>query len=247
MFSKKLALLSVILMAVLLVTMLPACQPVFAAESYLAVIPKVLHSGQTEELPLSLFEGENPASGEVEVSLLSGNQEILNVQQSIDGQGTISLDIPAGIADGDYQIKVKGDAFEDSAQVKIEKSFLTFLETDKPIYKPGQTVCIRLFTLNGELRPVKEMATVEVLDAKGIKVFRQEVTTDEYGMASLELPLSAEPNLGTWKITAETEDGQTQLDVRVEEYVLPKYEVKLDLPKQWFLAGEEITGQVTSL
>ncbi|MCJ7763539.1 MAG: hypothetical protein MUO90_00045, partial [Dehalococcoidales bacterium] len=95
-------------------------------------------------------------------------------------------------------------------------------------------------------KPLEEEVVIEVLDAKGIKIFRNEITTDEYGMASLELPLSNEPNLGVWKITAETENSETRLDVRVEEYVLPKYEVKLELPKQWFLVDEAITGSVSA-
>jgi len=49
--------------------------------------------------------------------------------------------------------------------------------------------------------------TVDVLDAKGIKVYRSVVKTDAYGTATIDMPLSNEPNLGTWKInviTAET-------------------------------------------
>jgi len=68
--------LAFILMLTLLVTMIPSCRPVFAAESYLAVIPKVLHSGQTEELSISLFSGDNLASGNVEVALLDEGKEI---------------------------------------------------------------------------------------------------------------------------------------------------------------------------
>ncbi|MFC2026900.1 alpha-2-macroglobulin family protein [Chloroflexota bacterium] len=245
MIPKRFNILALVLIAALLVTMLPACKPVFAAESYMAVIPNVLHSGQTEELSLALFEGDRLVSGDVEVTLLSEGKEILSVEKSIDGKGTISLDIP-DIDDGEYEITIKGAGFEDKATVKVEKSFLTFLETDKPIYKPGQTIYMRLYTLNNELRPVEEPVTVEILDAKGIKIFRIEITTDEYGMASLELPLSREPNLGVWKITAETEDSQAQLDVRVEEYVLPKYEIDVELPRQWFLAGEVITGNVSA-
>ncbi|MCJ7764300.1 MAG: MG2 domain-containing protein, partial [Dehalococcoidales bacterium] len=245
MIPKKFNILALVLIAALLVTMIPGCSPVFAAESYMAVIPKVLHSGQTEELSLALFEGDRLIPGDVEVTLLSEGKEILSVEKSIDGKGTISLDIP-DIEDGDYEIVIKGAGFEDKATVKVEKSFLTFLETDKPIYKPGQTIYMRLYTLNNELRPVEESVTVEILDAKGIKIFRSEITTDDYGMASLELPLSEEPNLGVWKITAETEDSQAQLDVRVEEYVLPKYEINVDLPRMWFLAGEVITGNVSA-
>lgn len=65
-------------------------------------------------------------------------------------------------------------------------------------------------------------------------------------MATLELPISQEPNLGTWKITAKSEQDDTQIDVRVEEYVLPKYEVKAELPKDWFLVDEPIKGSVAA-
>ncbi len=243
MSSKKFKIIAFILILTLLVTIVPSCRPVLAAESYLAIIPKVLHSSQTEEFSLALFKGESLVSGNVEVALLEEGVEILSIEKSITGKGTIELEIP-DIEDGDYEILVKGAGFEDKATVKVEKGFLTFLETDKPIYKPGQTIYIRLFTLNDELKPIKELVTIEVLDAKGIKIFRSQVNTDDYGMASLELPLSDEPNLGVWEITASTEKSKAQLDVRVEEYVLPKYEVKVELPRQWFLVDEAITGNI---
>jgi len=243
MIFRRFKVIAPILILVLLVTMVPSCRPVFAAESYLAVIPKVLHSGQAEELSLALFNGDKPASGNVEVALLDEGREIFKIERNISGKGIIKLDVP-DVADGDYEIRVKTSGFEDTATVKIEKNFLTFLETDKPIYKPGQTIHIRLITLNDELKPLEENVVIEILDAKGIKIFRNEITTDEYGMASLEMPLSGEPNLGVWKITAETENGKTQLDVRVEEYVLPKYEVQIELPKQWFLVDETISGNI---
>ena len=101
-------------------------------------------------------------------------------------------------------------------------------------------------TLNSGLKPASENVTLDVLDAKGIKIFRNEATTDEYGMATVDLPISQEPDLGTWKITATTPKSKTELDVKVEEYVLPKYEVKVDLPKDWFLVSEPIKGKVTA-
>jgi len=222
---------------------MPGCRPVEAAESYMAIIPKVLHSGGIEEISIALFKGERLIQGNVEVSLLKDGTKILKVKDGINGKGTIEIDIP-NIEAGDYEILVKGKGFEDKAPVKVESSFLVFLETDKPIYKPGQTIHVRTFTLNSELRPVSELVTIEALDAKGIKIFRSELTTDEYGMASLDLPVSEEPNLGVWKITAVTEKNKTQLDVRVEKYVLPKYEVKVELPKAWFLVNEPIRGTI---
>ncbi len=232
-----------ILVAILLVSIMPGCRPAEAAESYMAIIPKVLHSGGTEELSIALFKGEKLIQGDVEVTLLKEGDKVLKVKDDINGKGTVEIDIP-DIEAGDYEIQIKGAGFEDKAPIKVEKSFLVFLETDKPIYKPGQTIQMRVITLNAELRPVSERVTLEILDAKGIKIFRTEVSSDEFGMASLDLPVSGEPNLGVWKITAVTEEGKTQLDVRVEEYVLPKYEVKVELPKEWFLVDEPIKGNV---
>jgi len=44
-------------------------------------------------------------------------------------------------------------------------------------------------TFDLQLLPFKEEVTVECLDAKGIKVFRTQVETDEYGMVPVDLPL----------------------------------------------------------
>ncbi len=63
-------------------------------------------------------------------------------------------------------------------------------------------------------------------------------------MATLEMPLSTEPNLGVWKVTARSGNADAQVDIRVEQYVLPKYEVTVDLPKEWVLASEPITGTI---
>jgi CD109 antigen len=214
-------------------------------ESYMAVVPKVLHAGGQEAISLALFSGSELTSDRVEVALLKDGNQVLRVAKQISGKGTIDFKVPLA-AEGAYEIRVKGSSFEDKAQVTIEKSSLIFLETDKPIYKPGQTIQMRAMTLDPDLKPVSEAVTVEVLDAKGIKIFRSETTTDEYGMATLELPISQEPNLGTWKITAKSANDDTEIDVRVEEYVLPKYEVKAELPKDWFLVDEPIKGSVSA-
>ncbi|MDD4873448.1 MAG: MG2 domain-containing protein [Dehalococcoidales bacterium] len=206
MFAKRYTFVALIVALVLVLTLIPIGWPpknVEAAESYMAIIPKVLHSGQTEQMSLALFSGSNLVKGNVEVRLLDSGREIYRTHKTISGKGTIALEIP-DIAEGDYEIQIKGDGFEDKATVKVEKTFLTFLYTDKPIYKPGQVINIRVITLNNELRPLEEGITVEVQDARGIKIFRSEISTDQYGMATLELPVSEEPNLGNWKITAKT-------------------------------------------
>ena len=128
--------------------------------------------------------------------------------------------------------------------MRVEDGTVLFLETDKPVYKPGQEILVRVLRLGPELKPLPGDVTVEIQDAKGLKVYREETTTDDFGMATLRMPLSNEPNLGVWKVTTNSGEQTAQVDVRVEEYVLPKYEISVQLPKNWVLAGETLSGDI---
>src|SRR3990172_163528 len=215
-------------------------------DSYVALVPRVLRAGETESVSFSLFSGERLAAGDVRVALMQEDTPVIEASAHVDGKGTVEVRLPV-TAKGEYRLVVNGPGFEDEARVQVQQGTLLFLETDKPIYKPGQTVHIRVVALNSELKPLSTQVTVEVQDAKAIKVFKKDVTTDEFGMAKLDLPLSTEPNLGVWKLSARSGDTSTEIDVRVEEYVLPKYEVKVELPKQWFLVSEAIKGHVSAV
>ncbi len=214
-------------------------------DSYLAIAPSNMRAGQTEKISVSLFSGTLLAADNVTFSLLQNNQKIASVTGMVQGRGDLALNIPA-LANGNYTLQLDTSNFQAQAPVKVEDATLVFLETDKPIYKPGQIIHIRAITLDPRLMPVSQEVTVEVQDAKGNKVFKKIVKSDEYGMSSFDLPLSTEPNLGTWKVTALLGKRRTQLDVRVEKYILPKYEVKVKPDKSWALASEPIKGTVTA-
>ncbi len=208
-------------------------------DGYVVLAPRVLRSGQTESVSVSLFDGSRPAQGVVRVALDTG----ADASGLIMGTGAVSLPVP-DVPPGNYRLTVEGPGFSDTASLRVEPGASLFLETDKPIYKPGQEIMMRVLTVGPELRPLSGNVTIEVQDAKGSKVFKETVATGELGMAALDMPLSAEPNLGVWKITALGENARAEVDVRVEKYVLPKYEVTVDLPKDWVLPNEKITGRI---
>ena len=214
-------------------------------DGYMALAPATLRSGQQESISISLFSGGEPARGRVNLALMRRGGFLAESSGYIDGSGTVSIQVP-DIAPGDYSLRIDGDGFEDTANVRVEDGTVLFLETDKPVYKPGQEILVRVLRLGPELKPLAGNVTVEIQDAKGLKVYREETTTDAFGMATLKMPLSNEPNLGTWKVTSRSGEQTTQVDVRVEEYVLPKYEISLRLPKNWVLAGETLTGDISA-
>ena len=224
----------------------PVSAPRPEPDSFVAVVPRTLRRGYTERVSISLFNGDRAASGNVRLTLLDSGASVGAVDASVDGSANVELPVPQ-LEPGRYEIQVQVEDVSESrrATVEIEDGVLLFVETDKPIYKPGQTVHVRLMTLDALLKPWPSAATIEIQDAKGIKVFKKEVSTDEYGMATVDLPLSTEPNLGVWKLTVIAGDQKTQLDVRVEEYVLPKYEVVVDTGRDWLLASDPIKGTVS--
>ena len=217
--------------------------PGLPADSFVAVVPRTLRTGYMERVSVSLFNGDRPVSGTVRLTLLHEGSSVGAMAARVEGAANLALPVPR-VAPGPYEIEVQVEGVSETrrAPLRVEQGVLLFVETDKPIYKPGQTVHVRLMTLDALLKPWQSDATIEVQDAKGIKVFKREVATDEYGMATVDLPLSTEPNLGVWKLTALAGDRKTQLDVRVEEYVLPKYRVAIDTEKDWVLTGEPIQG-----
>jgi CD109 antigen len=214
-------------------------------DGYLATAPRVLRAGQRESVALALFQGDRPAGSTVTVTLLRDDAPVAAASGWVAGRGAVPVELPM-LARGEYTLRVAAQGFEDQASVQVEDGTLVFVETDKPVYKPGQTVHLRVLALDPTLRPASGEAIVEVMDATGIKVFRKTVAIDDFGMAALDLPLSSEPNLGVWSVQATIGERQGQADVRVERYVLPKYEVGVELAKPWALASEIISGTVVA-
>src|ERR687885_1458093 len=225
----------------------PTDVPVLAgpADGYLAVAPRVLRSGQVESVSLAVFAGERPASAAVSVRLLKDGQSVVERTAQVSGRARVPLALPR-LAAGDYQLRVAGQAFAGETPIRVEEGTVLFVETDKPIYKPGQTVHIRVLGLDPALKPTSGEAIVEVLDAKGIKIFKKAAPIDAWGMGSLDLPLSDEPNLGVWKVQATHGQRTPSRDIRVGRSVLPRYEVKVELRKSGALVNEPIAGTITA-
>ncbi|XP_051898247.1 complement C3-like [Pristis pectinata] len=113
-----------------------------------------------------------------------------------------------------------------------------FIQTDKPIYTPTQTVLYRLLTVDSELKPSRNPTVVEFVNPQDIVVERTEVIIkDSTGITGSTYKIPEVVNIGTWKIFASYKDAPdanftTQFEVK--EYVLPSFEVTLDSQKQFF-------------
>ncbi len=115
------------------------------------------------------------------------------------------------------------------------REHLAYVMTDRPIYKPGETVGLKLFLRSREGGPSTPLsgrkARVYVSDPTGKELAKPEVTTNAFGTASFTVPLAKNATLGAYRISVQTDGeyfNQPSMDFRVEEYKPPEYLVSVE-------------------
>ncbi|NXB61446.1 A2ML1 protein, partial [Struthidea cinerea] len=104
----------------------------------------------------------------------------------------------------------------------------TFIQTDKPVYKPGQIVKLRIVTLGQNFIASSEtQRLVELKDPKGNRIAQWLDVTPVGGIVDLSFPLAAEAPVGEYTIKM----PDLTRTFRVEEYVLPKFSVSIQMPQ----------------
>lgn len=215
------------------------------------ILPDVMYSGSegSYSMTAKTAKQNNPISMPYMVTLSN------DTETHVIGQGNTNHDgfradrftVP-DIETGQWTVKVSSanqPLFE--GQIQVQDGGVLIIETDKPVYKPGQQIQGRIVYLNNGLTPLQDTITLSIKDAKGIKIHKEILTTNEYGVAKFELPLANELNFGTWKLEAETEGRQrTEKDIEVDRLVLPAFEVNVNLERDWYDVGEGISGSISS-
>ncbi|NWW46040.1 A2MG protein, partial [Pedionomus torquatus] len=136
-----------------------------------------------------------------------------------------------------------------SVLVKNSES-LVFVQTDKPIYKPGQTVFFRIVSLDEDFRPLNEVVSMvlPLRDPKNNRLYQWTKAELKGGLIQLFFNLTSEPMQGTYRVVAQKASGKTiQHPFSVEEYVLPKFEVTVKMPKVITILDEKLQVTVCGL
>ncbi|HEU4338684.1 MAG TPA: MG2 domain-containing protein, partial [Planctomycetota bacterium] len=123
----------------------------------------------------------------------------------------------------------------------------SYLFTDRPIYRPNQTVHFkaihRILKTGGEFENVSGKTTkVEIRDPRGNVLYQKDLATNASGAVDGELRLGDEPPLGHYYIMSSL-GGYGQF--RVEEYRKPEYEVKAKFEGGARIQGDELKVEVS--
>ncbi|KAJ8397187.1 hypothetical protein AAFF_G00440210 [Aldrovandia affinis] len=218
--------------------LLPTALAANANESiYLVTVTSQAVGGSTETLCAQL-QPKEPVTFTVMLQMKdAGNLTLLEESVTEDFYRCIPFQVPPVTKDTVATVHVavqgKTEALAKKSKIVIKAStLLTLIQTDKPVYKPGQTVQFRVVSLDQRFLSYTQVyPTVELQDPNGNRIAQWLNQSTAVGMLDLSTPMSSEATQGIYTITAWGEKGQRiRHTFEIKEYVLPKYEVKIHLP-----------------
>ena len=164
-----------------------------------------------------------------------------------------SVVVPANTNAGEYYFAVKrtpGGFFSslDDTRWPVEVAGVQsrlFVETDKGLYTPGQTVLVRVLALTDRNTARKDIA-LAVTNPDGIKIAVLR-NSRRAGVALFWLPLALELDFGSYALTATTDGAEANPGFEVDAYVLPKFFVNVTLNAKFLLrVTTSVTGVVAA-
>ncbi|XP_065060460.1 alpha-1-macroglobulin-like [Rhopilema esculentum] len=209
-----------------------------SGKRYLIVSPAVYRTGNNVVLSATLFGLEQRA---ILVTNIKLNDELklskITIFQPEDSgkPKDIILKLPSDVKAGQYKLVVTGSGdvnFKKSRDITIERSSESlFIQTDKPAYKPGDKVRFRVIVVTPQLKPAAgKVDEIAILNPSGSRILQWKEKDLDEGFVSLDFSISKKPVLGNWKITAKYQGNKKEVIIKVDKYVLPKFEVTVEEP-----------------
>ncbi|XP_037588666.1 alpha-2-macroglobulin-like protein 1 [Cebus imitator] len=207
-------------------------------QNYLVTLPAQLNFPSVQKVCLDLSPGYYDVKFTVTLETKDKTQKLLE-HSGLNKRHLhcISFLVPPP-ADGTEEvatIRVSGVgnniSFEEKKKVLIQRQGSgTFVQTDKPIYTPGQQVHFRIVTLDSNFVPVNDKySMVELQDPNSNRIAQWLEVVPQQGIVDLSFQLAPEAMLGTY--TVAVAEGKTFGTFSVEEYVLPKFKAEVVEPK----------------
>ncbi len=147
-------------------------------------------------------------------------------------------------------------AFALAARPEAPDPYSVYPFTDRPIYRPGQTVSYKIIirarqpaSAPGGIRLAayaQKPAQVEIRDGTDALVSRQTLTTSANGSVAGQLALAAETTLGRWQIVVTLDGRHYYGSFSVEAYRKPEMTLSVTFEKPHYLNGDKVPVTITA-
>ncbi|XP_053235636.1 alpha-2-macroglobulin-like [Podarcis raffonei] len=236
----------------LLLFLLPGDTLASATEpQYLVLVPYLIHTETPEKICIQLNHLNESVT--LSITLEHGGQNrtlLTDLVTKKDMFGCLPFQVPklsgsSSSTEAFLTVEVKGDTlrFKSWKAVLVKDlDTLLFIQTDKPIYKPGETVHFRVATLDESFRPVTEkIPLIYLQDPKNNRLMQWTEVELKGGLVQLSFPLGSEPPQGTYRLKVQkVTNAWEERAFEVSEYVLPKFEVVVKAPEVITILAEEL-------
>lgn len=149
-------------------------------------------------------------------------------------------------------------------------SVVTYVYTDRPIYRPGQKISFKGLTRHRSLSPSASKATdsttgsssvtvfqqagamqgtavdVEVRDPSGTQVFKKQDSLNGFGSFAGDFELSPEATTGNYSLVTTIDGKETSHDITVAAYRKPEFEVTVTPGKPRYFVGEGMQMEIAA-
>ncbi|MDD5219377.1 MAG: alpha-2-macroglobulin family protein, partial [Candidatus Bipolaricaulis sp.] len=149
---------------------------------------------------------------------------------------------PFVLTSADWDDGVSPWDFDFSAETSPQTR--TYIDTDRPIYRAGQTVFFRA-VLRGErdaryTLPDTRRAVVSIYNPYWELAYEEDLAIDALGVLSDQLALADDAPLGTYTARVDFEDDSTYTTFEVAAYRAPEFEVTVDADRPEVAHGDLI-------
>ncbi|KFM63963.1 CD109 antigen, partial [Stegodyphus mimosarum] len=221
--------------------------------TYFVMASKMVRPGQVYRVTVSVFRTMFPIN--VRASIQRDGVELATAVQELKQNipETLLLKVPTTSVPGVYKLRVEGNingvlggtAFINETQLTFsQRSMTIFIQTDRPIYKQGQTVRFRALPITTDLKAFPDAIDIYMLDPNRTIVRRWLSRQTNQGAVSLEYPLSQQPVYGKWTLQVIAQGQIEEQNFLVEEYYQTRFEVNVTMPSFFTDMEEYVYGIV---
>ncbi|KAM5336307.1 pregnancy zone protein-like [Glossophaga mutica] len=227
-----------------------------AEPQYMVLVPSLLYTGTPEKVCLLLSYLNETVTLSASLESLRENRSLFaDLVTEKDLFRCVSFTLPRISSSSEvvfFTVQIKGPTqdFRNRKKVLVKNDqSLIFVQTDKPIYKPGQTVKFRIVSVDESFHPLNELIPLVYLEnPKRSRIGQWQSLKLESGLKQLAFPLSSEPVQGSYKVVVQKESGgRVEHIFTVEEFVVPKFEVKVQVPKIISIVDKKVNISVCGI
>ncbi|XP_022321696.2 CD109 antigen-like isoform X2 [Crassostrea virginica] len=223
---------------------------VSAQDTYVVIAPSDVRPGVPLSVSVNILQAHANVNVKADLIEKSSNNHVATTHGTFSQNvpGTLTIQVPDNLGPGSYKLAVHGThglKFANETDLNYEsKSVSIFIQTDKAMYKPGQTVHFRAFAIYPNMSTYTGSMNIEIYDPNTNKIKQIMGARDSTGVVTNFLEVDSQPVLGDWKIKVTAHGKSTEKTFTIAHYVLPKFEVTVELPSFALSSDDSVTGTV---